>query len=90
MCKDPGNPTWEEIERHNCTHMPYRSWCPVCVESKGKEDPHYSKKVKGARDKDTVGLDYKSLGQEANEEDKRTCIIGRDKKTGITFAHVVN
>ena len=31
IAKSPGCPTYEEIERHNVTHLPYRSWCPVCV-----------------------------------------------------------
>ena len=34
--KDPGEPTKEEINRHNVTHLPYRSWCPICVKAKGK------------------------------------------------------
>ena len=28
---DPGSPTKEEKEKHDMTHNPYRSWCPVCV-----------------------------------------------------------
>ena len=47
VIKDPGNPTPEEIELHNAGgHTPPRSWCPVCVEARGKEDPHFAKKVK--------------------------------------------
>ena len=39
--RDPGCPTYEERERHNKTHIPFRPWCPICVEAKGKEDPHF-------------------------------------------------
>ena len=42
ILRDPGAPTEEEKEEHNATHIPYRVWCPICVESKGKEDPHFS------------------------------------------------
>ena len=28
----PGMPTQAEIERHRIDHIPYRSWCPECVE----------------------------------------------------------
>ena len=44
--KDPGCPSQEERDRHYTTHMPYRSWCPVCVQAKGKENPHFRKKEK--------------------------------------------
>ena len=24
-------PTIVEVDRHNATHIPFRSWCPICV-----------------------------------------------------------
>ena len=59
VAKDPGEPTQEELERRYITHLPFRSWCPVCIEAKGKEDPHYKVKVKSEKAK--IGLDYKSF-----------------------------
>ena len=44
--RDPGCPSREEVEIHYTTHMPYRSWCPVCVQAKGEENPHFRKKEK--------------------------------------------
>ena len=32
----PKQPTEQEIMEHNLTHMPYRSWCPIC-----KQGPSY-------------------------------------------------
>ena len=29
-------PLKEEVEAHNGSHVPYRSWCPHCVNGKGK------------------------------------------------------
>ena len=46
VSKDPGTPSPEEVEAHDPTHLPYRSWCPVCVEACGKEDVRYSKRRK--------------------------------------------
>ena len=43
----PKEPTQEERELHNLTHMPYRAWCPLCVRCKGVGDYHkqvYDKK----------------------------------------------
>ena len=39
--RDPGSATQAEIDEHDKTHLPYRSWCPVCVMAKGKEDGHF-------------------------------------------------
>ena len=25
---------------HSITHIPYQSWCPICVAARGKSDPH--------------------------------------------------
>ena len=35
----PLEPTQQERELHNLTHVPYRSWCEICVKAKGKETP---------------------------------------------------
>ena len=32
--RSPGNPTKAEIEDHDVTHLPYRSWCSHCVRGK--------------------------------------------------------
>ncbi len=34
---NPGNPSRREIEEHEVVHLPYRSWCDVCVAAKGTE-----------------------------------------------------
>ena len=36
----PVQPTPQEIQQHNLTHMPYRSWCPVCIQSRGRQTSH--------------------------------------------------
>ena len=89
LLKDPGSPTQEEVDRHYVTHMPFRSWCPVCVQGKARENPHYRKVGKTTSDKPTIGLDYKSFGESINEDDKRTAIVLRDKATVTTHAHAV-
>ena len=30
-----------EVEQHELTHLPFRSWCRHCVRAKGKESPHH-------------------------------------------------
>ena len=37
----PAMPTQAEVEHHRmCGHLPYRPWCPECVEGFGREWPH--------------------------------------------------
>ena len=31
-------PTPQQIAEHNLTHLPYRNWCPICVQGKGRQD----------------------------------------------------
>ena len=36
----PRQPTEQERIEHELTHLPYRSWCPLCVQGKGRADNH--------------------------------------------------
>ena len=40
--KTPLLPTQSQLEEHRVDHLPYRSWCPECVEGFGREDAHTS------------------------------------------------
>ena len=33
-------PSKEEVEEHELTHMPYRSWCAHCIRGKAEAGPH--------------------------------------------------
>ena len=43
--KAPQQPTEQERKTHNLTHLPYRSWCSICVESKGRANNHPQQKT---------------------------------------------
>ena len=43
LTRNPADPTPEERSRHDATHLPFRPWCPVCVEARATEDPHYER-----------------------------------------------
>lgn len=36
----PVQPTAEEVQKHNETHLPFAQWCPACVQGCGADDPH--------------------------------------------------
>ena len=38
--KPPPGPTAEELDKHELTHVVFRSWCRDCVSGRAREDPH--------------------------------------------------
>ena len=40
--KPPPGPTADELDKHELTHVVFRSWCKHCISSRAKEDPHRS------------------------------------------------
>ena len=38
-------PSQLEIEEHNLTHLPFRDWCPYCVQGKGVSAGHKKRKI---------------------------------------------
>ena len=50
-------PSREEVEAHNASHVPYRSWCPHCVNGKGKAGFHL-KQDSSQHTVPTVSMDY--------------------------------
>ena len=87
IVKDPGTPTQSEVDEHDKTHLPYRSWCPVCVMAKGKEDGHFSRETVD-KGRPIVAFDFKSFGQDPKEDDKLTALVMRDRVTKTTCAHL--
>ena len=57
--KPPCMPTQEEVDRHRITHLPFRSWCPECVEAFGREWAHH--RVSTERSIPLVSCDYMYL-----------------------------
>ena len=88
---NPADPTPEERERHNCTHLPYRPWCPICVKARGREDSHY-KRTKEQKEKGIpkVCIDYAVTGENLDMSDERKMLCGRERWTQHTFAHLVS
>ena len=51
-------PSREEVDRHNVTHLPYRSWCPHCVRGKAKRRAHKKRMRKERGGIPVISLDY--------------------------------
>ena len=38
--RSPSRPSSAQIEEHNLTHQPFRSWCPICQQTRGRPSQH--------------------------------------------------
>jgi hypothetical protein len=88
ISKSPYTPTSEERERHYVAgHLPYRSWCHVCIQAKGKEDDHRRQKKKSEGSKPIITMDYKTFAQ-SQDESNMTSLVIRDSKTSMVASHI--
>ena len=69
-CK-PCMPSAQEVELHNTTHIPFRSWCPYCVAGKAKANAHRSQDEDKVCSDNVVSIDYAFVGdkRESRPED---------------------
>ena len=61
----PRKPADKEVEDHSRTHLPYRNWCPYCVEARGK-DLYHRKTVNVERGLNEFSFDYCFLANSGN------------------------
>ena len=62
LSKVPVAPSQQEIEHHNVSHLPFRSWCKHCVRGESKAHPH---KVNDGRISDVpvIIIDYMFINE---------------------------
>ena len=71
--KSPKSPSQAEIDEHNVSHCPFRSWCKWCVFGQSVAKGHFKKKESESENEvPTVSLYYMFMKerQEENEEDE--------------------
>ena len=89
VLRDPGAPTVKEIEEHNATHLPFRSWCPHCVTGKAQDRPHRMRKeAQMNKQVPEIVFDYGFFGGKEDEE-TLAVQVARDRRTQMIFANVV-
>ena len=88
----PKEPTEEERELHNLTHMPYRAWCPLCVKCKGAGDYHkqyYDKKPVVQVDYSFVTQKLPADGESKGKTLSATVLSAVDITTGMVSSCIV-
>ena len=97
LLRNPVKPSAEDIEKHNVTHLPYRSWCEVCAKAVGREDPHYRKSA-SERERGgglpRISLDYQELlsvpkKNPKPEDNVVKIIVAKDEESGAVLAYRV-
>ena len=68
--RSPITPTKAEREAHATTHLPFRSWCPVCVQGRSCNPPHRRapEYADGDRRLHEIHLDYAFFRREGSED----------------------
>ena len=90
MARAPGQPSQADIDQHELTHCPYRSWCDACVRGQAKDSP--STKVSGQFAENNVArvrMDYMFLTEdvevEAGEEGEKKTEAARASMTVVVM-----
>jgi hypothetical protein len=81
-------PCEEEVRVHNLTHLPFRDWCPYCVQGRGVSAPHR----KGAADESgipVISMDYMGMVDKEPDADENPTIVLTDRKSKAKMAHVL-
>ena len=80
MRRNPADPTPEQRARHDATHLPFRPWCPVCVEARGTEDLHYRATAEEqAEGKAQICIDYCEIGDDLEDKTgKQEVVVARE------------
>ena len=93
-------PTRSEYLDHCVTHYPFRTWCEHCLEGRGREFGHDSRRgTKDDRASPVISFDYCFIGDRDEVTDEETfkaagegaakVLVIRDSKSKSLFAHVV-
>ena len=61
--KDPKEPSKEEKEEHDKTHIPFRDWCRHCVRGRGKEEA--CRKVTRETEDYEIHMDFMFMGRKS-------------------------
>ena len=80
----PAMPSKEEKERHDLTHINYRSWCPHCVFGRRNNSPHRTASA-GKRNLPLFCADYCFI-RDKDDPENLTCLVGRLYPSKALFA----
>ena len=81
----PPGPTTEELDKHELTHVVFRSWCKHCISGRAKEDPHRSVATHEGRTP-KVMLDWMFFTSDQEPGVQLPVLVVYDLSTGAVMA----
>lgn len=73
---------YDEVLKHNLTHLPYQAWCPAGVRGKGRPDVHKQDQTRGInREHPTISFDLFYTGKRKAETASSAVPVGEKEKT---------
>ena len=81
----PNEPSQQERERHDLTPLPYRRWCSVCVQAKGKRSPQPTTQDR----KPVTQIDFAFMSTKEQPGTAVTIFTGLDVRTQMAMAVIV-
>jgi hypothetical protein len=85
---EPREPTAEERNEHEMTHLPYRSWCRHCVRGRGKEAAH-RRQGPSEGELHELHFDFAFMGEEDEPGKCVTMLVVRERSSRMTLATAV-
>jgi hypothetical protein len=85
---DVCRPCEAEVNQHNLIHLPFRDWCPYCVQGKAVSYPHVKRK-EAEDDVPVISADYMGVKHREPQEGQNPIIVMVDRKTKKKFANVL-
>ena len=82
---DPREPSKQEKEEHDKTHVPYRNWCRHCVRGRGKEED--CRKANRVPEKPEVHMDFMFMGEEKSEK-TLVMLVAKERSTKAVMSCV--
>ena len=79
-------PTQAEVDEHNMTHLPYRSWCTHCVRGRGEAHPHHKS---GNEDPDVPELHVDCCFMGKSEEKAQPILVVKKRDTRMMCSMLV-
>ena len=84
----PYKPSQDEVDDHDLSHLPYRSWCKHCIRGRGKETSHF-KQGEEDRTVPEFHMDFCFPGYEESSTEYLTVLVARMRGTRMTMSTVV-
>ena len=87
LLRGPCDPTQQQMDLYNLTHLPYMSWCPHCVATRRPNIVHVSSKQESTIPQ--LATDYCYV-RDSVDQDTVTCLVARVFPWKMTFAVTVD